>query len=119
MGRREKKLPLPSALERKQQGERAKKGIKSEPVKKREGGYYGNLGKWSGGIIIDEFDGFKFEVQPGAVYKFDGASGLKFFDMSQPPIKEEPKKTETENWLDQWEKDNGGTDISTSGKAEA
>lgn len=129
MGRREKKLPLPSALERKQQSERAKRGIKQEPVKKREGF---NHGLDMGGIndayfklseqqlkIMQQFQQqYDWQpLQPGGIWRYDGKDGISIIDMTKKP--EEPKKTETENWLDQWERDNGGTDISTSGKAEA
>lgn len=105
MGKRERKLPLPSPLERKAQGERAKKGIKDEPIKKREGfkdafggGYY----------VIDEaanVDWNKWKFQPGGVFKLNGTGRLQMWGTNDVQDVE-PKKTPTEEWLEKWEQEN-------------
>lgn len=114
MGKRERKLPLPSPLERKAQGERAKKGIKDEPVKKRTG-YQGGL----------DFAFPDYKIEPGGIIQFGRQSG-KLWAVQEnieemlrygwdtgameklkqgKKINEQPK-TPTEEWLEKWEYEN-------------
>ena len=122
MGRREKKLPLPTPLERKQQGERAKKGIKDEPIKKRAEHKGLILDEWGKGLEWDKLVFPEIKPQPGQIIQWGRQMGktemiYKHFkigydgvwqtnEVDEPKKKPEPKKTPTEEWLDNWEKGN-------------
>lgn len=114
MGKRERKLPLPSPLERKAQGERAKKGIKDEPVKKRTG-YQGGL----------DFALPDYRIEPGGIYYYGRQMGksvtiqnhidemLRYGwdtgaieQLKQGKKIDEKPKTPTEEWLEKWEQEN-------------
>lgn len=103
MGKR-REFNQPSPLERKQQGERAKKGIPDEP-KKRTG-----------------YKDIQWDLKPGGVYNYTGdftmneAQRIFIEELNKyggkavwgtNDVKEvEPKKTPTEEWLEKWEQEN-------------
>lgn len=116
MAKREKKLPLPTPLERKVQGERAKKGL--EPVKqeKRIKTPKAEITPFGKGIYTLS-EGTEYKLEPGGIWRYSDKGKLVQWGYGWDTgalekirkgntINEKPKNP-TEEWVKQWEKQNG------------